>query len=177
MADVQRRGRPRDTDRAAVYEAEGLVRRLLDRSATFPTVEVAGSRIALPAERRFGSVESIQAYVDAALQTPAVRDRWPERSMLRCRVRRRRGPAEAHYEFAGAVIAVPTGMTDRNGTAWAMRESVVLHEVAHHLLGEAESFHGSAFREAMLDLVERMMGPELRLLLLVSYADAGATAR
>jgi putative metallohydrolase (TIGR04338 family) len=177
VADAAPRGRPRDTDRAAVYEAESLVRRLLDRSASFPTIDVAGSRIALPVERRFGSVESVQAYVDAALQRPAVRDRWPDRSMQRCTVRRRRGSTQAHYEFAGAVIAVPTAMTERHGTAWAMRESVVLHELAHHLLGEAEPFHGKAFREGMQDLVEVMMGPELRLLLLVSYADAGATSR
>jgi len=177
VADPVPHGRRRDTDRAAVYEAESLVRRLLDGSASFPTIEVAGSRITLPVERRFGSVESVQAYVDAALQMPAVRDRWPDRSKLRCTVRRRRGSTQAHYEFSGAVIAVPTAMTDRNGTAWAMRESVVLHELVHHLIGETEPFHGKPFREAMQDLVELMIGPELRLLLLVSYADAGATSR
>lgn len=166
-------GRPRDADRSAVYEAENLVRRLLDRSSDFPTVEVVGSRITLPVERRFGSIESVQTYLDAVLQTPAVRERWPDRAVLPCTVRERRGSGEAHYEYFSAVIAVPTAMSSRRGTAWAMRELVVLHELAHHLVGEAETFHGKAFRETLLDLVELMIAPELRLLLLVSYADAG----
>jgi len=176
VTDTEQGARPRDTDRAAVYEAENLVRRLLDRSAEFPVIEVAGSRITLPVERRFGSVESVQTYVDTALAIPAVRERWPDRSTCRCTVRRRRGSSQAHYEFAGAVIAVPTAISDRRGTAWAMREMVVLHELAHHLLGELDAIHGKGFRESMLDLVDILLGPELRLLLLVSYADAAAAS-
>lgn len=168
-----RKARPRDADRSAVYEAENLVRRLLDRSSDFPTVEVAGSRITLPVERRFGSIESVQTYIDAVLRTPAVCQRWPKRAALPCTVRERRGSGEAHYEYFSAVIAVPTAMSSRRGTAWAMRELVVLHELAHHLVGESETFHGKAFRGSLLDLVELMIAPELRLLLLVTYADVG----
>lgn len=156
-----------------MYAAENLVRRLVDRSSEFPTLEVAGSRITLPVERRFGSIESVQSYLDSVLQMAAVRERWPERSAVPCTVRRRRGSGEAHYEFAGATIAVPTSMSDRRGTAWAMRELVVLHEVAHHLTGAAETAHGTAFRGTLLDLVDLVIGPELRLLLLVTYADCG----
>lgn len=165
--------RGRDVDRSAVYQAENLVRRLLDRATDFPTIEVAGSRITLPVERRFGSVESVHTYLQSVLGMPAVRERWPERSALACRVRQRRGSGEAHYQYAGAVIAVPTAMSSRRGTAWAMRELVVLHELAHHLVGDAETFHGRAFRGTLLELVDMLIGPELRLLLLVSYADGG----
>jgi putative metallohydrolase (TIGR04338 family) len=160
-----------------VYEAENLVRRLVDRSSEFPTIEVAGSRITLPVERRFGSIDSVQSYLDSVLRMPAVRSRWPERSALPCTVRRRQGSGEAHYQFADAIIAVPTSMSSRHGTAWAMRELVVLHELAHHLAGDAEAFHGQAFRSTLLELVDLVIGPELRLLLMVTYADCGLGRR
>lgn len=156
-----------------MYAAENLVRRLVDRSSEFPTIEVAGSRITLPLERRFGSIESVQSYLDSVLRMPTVRRRWPERSAVPCTVRCRRGSGEAHYEFAGATIAVPTSMSSRRGTAWAMRELVVLHELAHHLTGAAETSHGTAFRGTLLDLIDLVIGPELRFLLLVTYADGG----
>lgn len=163
-----------------MYEAEGLVRRLIDRSAEFPTIEVAGSRITLPVERRFGSVASVQDYLDAVLQLPGVVQRWPERSRVRVLVRSRRGGGQAHYEAAGAVIAVPTAMSDAGGTAWAMRELVVLHELAHHLdaadqgcVKAVDTAHGRRFQQILLELVDMLIGPELRLLLLVSYADCG----
>lgn len=166
----------RDTDRSRVYEAEALVRRLIDRSADYPTIEVAGSHLTLPVERKFGSVASVQAYVDAVLADPAVARRWPDRARLPVRVRARRGAGEAHYEFVTAVIAVPTTMSDASGTAWAMRELVVLHELAHHLQGapsQTTAAHGPGYRAVLLELVDLMIGPELRLLLLVSYADQG----
>lgn len=156
-----------------MYEAEGLVRRLLDRAAEFPTVQVAGSTITLPVERRFGDVDSVQRYVASVLALPTIRDRWPDRVAVPVAVRERRGATQAHYEYAGAVIAVPTAMQDRSGTAWAMREVVVLHELAHHLLGDHDNTHGPAFRSVLLDLVDIVVGPEVRLLLLVTYADAG----
>jgi putative metallohydrolase (TIGR04338 family) len=165
-----------DRDRSKVYEAEALVRRLIDRSAEFPTIEVAGSRITLPVERRFGSVSSVQAYLDAVLAHPQVLGGWPDRAAVPVTVRRRRGLGQAHYEFATATIAVPTAMSDAGGTAWAMRELVVLHELAHHLTGAptgSRAAHGREFRSVLLDLVELLVGPELRLLLLVSYSDGG----
>ena len=57
----------RDTQRSAVYEAETLVRTMFDRADQrgLRSVEVMGSTITLPVERKFGSVESVQAYCDA----------------------------------------------------------------------------------------------------------------
>lgn len=149
------------------------MRRLLDRAAEFPTVQVAGSTVALPAERRFGDVAAVRRYVDGVLGLRTIRDRWPARSAMPVVIRERRGATRAHYEYLGAVIAVPTAMQDRSGTAWAMRELVMLHELAHHLLGDHDTTHGPAFRSVLLDLVDIVIGPELRLLLLVTYGDAG----
>ncbi len=45
----------RDYQKSAVYAAEQLVRRLLDRSGQFPTLQIAGSTITLPAEKVRGA--------------------------------------------------------------------------------------------------------------------------
>ncbi len=163
--------RARDRQRSAVYAAEDQVARILDRAAHYPVVEIAGSRLTLSPERRFGDIPSVQRYVDAVLALPWVRERWPEavRPVL---VRERRGAARAHYEVTGAVIAVPV---PTHGTGWALREMVVLHEIAHHLGGAEDTGHGPGFAGRMLDLVDGAIGAEVALVLRVALADQGAT--
>jgi putative metallohydrolase (TIGR04338 family) len=86
-------------------------------------------------------------------------------------VRARRAATAAHYERrdGAGVIAVP----DRDTADWAMRELVVLHEMAHHL-SEAGPAHGPAFVATMCTLAELVMGPELGHVLRVVYAKEGA---
>lgn len=65
---------PRDSQRARVYAAEAFVRTLFDRVTAHgsPTVEFFGTQLTLPPEGRFGSVASVQRYVDDVLALPAV---------------------------------------------------------------------------------------------------------
>lgn len=160
---------PADRQRTRVYDAENLVHRLLDRSAEFPIVEIAGSRVTLPVERRFGDLSSVQRYVIRVLALPTVRRRW-ERAGVEVTVRERHGRAAAHYERDGSVIAVP-GAT--RGSRWALRELVVLHELAHHLAEDDEVAHGPAFTARLIDLVELVVGPEASFLLRVTFAENG----
>ena len=83
-------------------------------------------------------------------------------------VRRRRGVAAAHYELIDgtAVIAVPERDT------WALRELVVLHELAHHL-SHADPPHGPDFVAAHIELCTAIMGPEVGLVLRMVYAKEG----
>ncbi|OAN36100.1 TIGR04338 family metallohydrolase [Mycolicibacterium iranicum] len=159
----------RDTQRAKVYAAEGFVRTMFDRAAerAHPVVDFFGTQLTLPPEARFGSVESVAAYVDDVLAHPAVRLRWPAAAPLR--VRPRRGVTAAHYERAGndATIAVPEG---RN--TWALRELVVLHEIAHHLC-DADPPHGPEFVAVYTELVGAVMGAEAAHVLRVVYAKEG----
>lgn len=159
-----------DLQRAKVYEAEALVRRIFDRSADFPMVEVAGSRITLPPERKFGSLDSVQTYVDAVLALNWIRDRW-KRSSSPITVRSRAGQERAHYERTPPVIAVPL---HRGGQAWALRELVVLHEITHHLAGPDEVDHGPLFAGRMVELVDGVVGSEAAFLLRVTLLDVGA---
>ncbi|MBS9533248.1 TIGR04338 family metallohydrolase [Mycobacterium sp. M1] len=160
----------RDTQRARVYAAEGFVRTLFDRAAQrgSGTVDFFGTPLTLPPEARFGSVAAVQRYVDDVLALPAVRATWPAAGALA--VRARRGATAAHYENADgtAIVAVP----DRRSGDWAMRELVVLHEIAHHLCG-ANPPHGPSFTATLAELAGIVMGPELGYVLRVVYAHEG----
>jgi putative metallohydrolase (TIGR04338 family) len=160
----------RDTQRSKVYAAEDFVRTLSDRAAQHGSlvVEFFGTQLTLPPEGRFGSVAAVQRYVDDVLALPAVRHRWPAAPPLT--VRARRAASAAHYENHDGlgVIAVP----DRDAADWAMRELVVLHEVAHHLC-QAQPPHGPEFVDTMCALAQLVMGPELGHVLRVVYAKEG----
>ncbi len=169
----------RDTQRSRVYAAEEFVRTLFDRAAEHGhrTIEFFGTNLTLPPEARFASVESVQRYVDEVLTLGSVRARWPEASALS--VRPRRGVTAAHYERVGdeAAIAVPERRTTsepdrRRHEAWALRELVVLHEIAHHLC-EATPPHGHEFVTTFCELAEAVMGPEVAHVLRVVYAKEG----
>lgn len=159
----------RDAQRAKVYAAEEFVRTLFDRTAEHgdPVVDFFGTRLTLPPEARFASVPTVQRYVDKVLRQPAVRERWPAAAPLR--VRSRRGATAAHYERAGdgATIAVPEGRS-----AWALRELVILHEMAHHLVA-SDPPHGPLFVATFCELAATVMGPEVAYVLRVVYAKEG----
>lgn len=151
----------RDTQRAAVYRAEELVRGLFEHGPG-RIVDVLGVPLTLPPEARFASTASVQQYVDRVLTPGAVR------------VRARAGAAGAHYERGpgrAPTIAVPDG---REG-AWALRELVILHELAHHLVAEAGDAvaHGPEFTAAFVDLAGRVMGPEAGLALRIVFTESG----
>ncbi|CRH12394.1 hypothetical protein BN1303_01569 [Mycobacterium tuberculosis] len=90
---------PRDSQRARVYAAEAFVRTLFDRVTAHgsPTVEFFGTQLTLPPEGRFGSVASVQRYVDDVLALPAVGQNWPTVSPVRVRARRRRRVAATDH--------------------------------------------------------------------------------
>ena len=160
---------PRDAQRSKVYAAEKFVRKLFDRvdSHASRALDFFGTSVTLPPEGRFGSVDAVQRYVNDVLAHPAVHARWPSASPVL--VRGRRGEAAAHYEWTpdSATIAVP----DRQ-TTWALRELVVLHELAHHL-SQADPPHGSEFVATFCELASAVMGAEVGYVLRVVYAKEG----
>lgn len=164
----------RDTQRAKVYDAEGLVRRMFERAdeCGSRTVDLHGSHLTLPIERRFASVESVQNYADRVLSLNWVRTQW-ERSQTPLTVRARAGTSAAHYEVETAVLAVPL---HTRGTAWALREFVILHELAHHLEppGADLAPHGPEFCSRYIALVDGVIGPEAALLLRTTMLSCGA---
>ncbi|MET3803631.1 putative metallohydrolase (TIGR04338 family) [Nakamurella sp. UYEF19] len=162
-----------DQQRARVYEAEALVRRIFDRAVDYPIVEVVGSHLTIPVERKFASLDSVRIYVDAVLALDWVRTAWP-RAGEHVAVRARAGQSRAHYERRPPVIAVPL---HRGVDAWALRELVVLHEISHHLGPDDEVAHGPEFTGRMIDLVSGIVGEEAGFLLRVTLLDLGVRVR
>lgn len=143
----------RDAQRERVYQAEFRLRSMYDNIGVTgnPVIELDGIRLTMPPEARFASVESVQAYCDRVLAL--IGHDQP------VSVRERAGTAKAHYEWnwaTGGCIAVPVV-----GSRWALREVVVLHELAHHLSPGAK--HGPGFVTVMKQLLGQVMGPEVGL--------------
>lgn len=162
-----------DRGRTRVYDAEKLVRGMFDRADASPGRQVTlhGSTITLPVERRFASIASVEDYLRQVLALDAVRGAF-DRAGAPIRVRPRAGSAAAHYEYPTATIAVPT---DRGGR-WALRELVILHELAHHLDAPDSVLpaHGIDFVHRYLELVDIVIGPEAALVLRSAYSGTGA---
>ncbi|HLR99252.1 MAG TPA: TIGR04338 family metallohydrolase [Mycolicibacillus parakoreensis] len=170
----------RDVQRAKVYAAEEFVRTLFTRAGEHSgrTLEFFGTSLTLPPEARFASLAAVRRYVEHVLALPAVREAWPQAPPVT--VRARRGLSAAHYEHRAGehrtgtgVIAVPehTGAGPGAG-GWALRELVVLHEIAHHLCPDPPA-HGPRFAATMCLLAESVMGPEAGHVLRVVYAKEG----
>ncbi|GAB11781.1 hypothetical protein GOARA_088_00450 [Gordonia araii NBRC 100433] len=162
--------RPPDRQRSAVYAAERMVLGLFDNVGSTRAATIGGTNLTLPAEAKFASLDSIRRYVDGVLSLPAVIDRFP-RATVPVRARARRGVKAATYEAGegGGVIAIPESASGR----WALRELVVLHELAHHLDDSGEAAHGSPFRGVLVDLVEAALGPEAAFAYRVIFGESG----
>ncbi len=152
-----------------MYAAEDQWSAVLDRGGS---VDFFGSRLDLAAQRRFGDIDSIRRYVEAVIALPAIVARYPGAGQVV--VRERAGQSRAHYEAQTSTIAIPMKST------WAARESVILHEVAHHLVGGSKEssstrhqWHGVRFRQAMCLLAQVVLGAEAALLLRAGYEEAG----
>ena len=159
----------RDNQRSNVYAVENLVSKMIDTATEqgITTLQVAGSTIPVPIERKFGDLAGVQRYVDLVMSRVAVDYGVPETITVRAR----KGDARAHYEPFTAVIAVPPH--PNRGQSWAMRELLVLHEIAHHLTSKALQSHGPEFVAAEMDLMDRFVGPEMAFLFRVLAHDSG----
>jgi len=145
-----------DRYRAVVYRAEDQWSASLDRGGP---VDFFGSTIDIPAQLRFGRIEEVSTYVKSVCSDINVEP---------ASVRHRKGGTRAHY--SNGVIAIP------GNEPWAMRESVVLHEIAHHVCvsTDANASHDCRFTATMLTLVRIRLGHEAELLLRTGYSAAGA---
>lgn len=149
------------------YSAEDAIYAVLDQVAASEEpliVTVAGSSLVIPLERKFGTIENIQAYVDMVCQSVGQGSTAP-------RVRSRKSIKRAHYQHGE--IAIPTNEKQAAGkSGWAMREMVVLHELAHHF-NRSVGGHGPEFVGTYLGLIRAFMGYETWLLAVSTFDHAG----
>ena len=160
--------RPRDAQRARVYRAEDAWAARLDaarQGAGLATV--GGSRVVLPAERRFGTLTTAAEHAARVLALPVVVRAFGPVTPPELRVRG--GVKAAHWEPPG-VIALPVPV---HGEPWGLRETVLLHELAHHvgeLTGRSVA-HLAPYPAILLLLVEATLGSEAALALRVAYGQ------
>jgi len=145
-----------DYGRSAVYAAEDQWSRQLDRGGV---VNYYGSHLSLTQQQTFGSLKEAQAYLRRVCRQ--LKDMgW---DIEPPRVRARRGMMAAHYERATRTIALPVQV------AWALRESVLLHELTHHIVDGQMPAHGTQYRSTMVEIVSAVMGDEAATLLSAAY--------
>jgi putative metallohydrolase (TIGR04338 family) len=149
----------RDNQKGKVYESEHLLEWILDHSVDDPQVVMGGSTLVLSPEAKFSTPEAVQAYVDQVLAHPGVVERFGHSWVS---VRKRKGTAKAHY--SSGTIAVPDAK-------WALREVVILHELAHHFDVSGTEAHGAIFTGIFLDLIGKVMGFQTQLALRIIYGD------
>jgi putative metallohydrolase (TIGR04338 family) len=152
-----------DRSRGAVYQAEDSVASVMRRPHRM--VRVGSSVVTLPEEVRFGSLATIQVFVDAVLADATASGQFPDCGPVTVEVRR--GFRMATYS-AGR-IHIPAA--DPRGR-WALTRSVVLHEVAHHLTGVPG--HNRAFRQTLVTLYDRHISPGAAALLRHLFAPIDA---
>ena len=151
----------RDDQRAVVYGAEASLRTFLDYGGQ---VNLNGVRLQLEAEERFKTLDEVRAYVTRVVSRSDVIEMFGHRGIPS--VRERKGDKFAHYSPSRMEIAVNTG-----GTAWALRELVILHELAHHFSPGAH--HGPAFTVAFTELVGMVIGPQAGLAARIIFDKEG----
>lgn len=163
----------RDSQRSKVYEAEASVRLMFDRAdeRNLRTVDILGSTLTLPIERKFASLDSVQRYVDSVLKLNWIREAWPLAGAV-VHVRERAGAGASHYERDTHTIALPL---HRRNEAWALRELVLLHELAHHFEPDEPdaSSHGGQFVDRYILLVSEIIGQEAGFVLRTTMLEAG----
>lgn len=159
-----------DPDRRAVYAAEDRLGAWLDSvTAERPTVTVDGNVYEPGPDVRFTDPAAAAAYVDTVLARLREADKdYDGRELEDVSVRPRAGARMAVYEPETRTIALPPFEV---GGRWALRATVVLHELTHHLSGEHA--HGPGWRATFLRLLEDAGLPVTAQLLQLAYAAEG----
>jgi len=156
-----------DPERQPTYRAEDRFQRWLESSNPAVTVDV--TTYTPEVESRFVAPADVQRYVNRVLAHLRNGGRdygGAERQPIN--VRARRGHTRAEYGFG--VLSIPSFEV---GGSWALRESVVLHEIAHHLAGRSAGGHDATFRATFIRLLEDIGKPVWAELMHLAFVSEG----
>ncbi len=160
----------RDPDRRAVYAAEDRLAAWLDSTTPDrPTVTVDGQTYEPGPDLRFSEPSTAAVYADAVLARLRTGGKdYGGREQQQVAVRPRAGARMATYDPTTRTIALPPFAV---GGGWALRATVVLHELTHHLSGE--TLHTASWRATFLRLLEDAGLPVTAQLMQLAYAAEG----
>lgn len=162
----------RDAYRQKAYDAEFELRFIARQD--IDSIDFYGSTLDLPRTRNFGDLEGVQRYVNAVCEMDVVRDKYPMNGRLAPTVVPRAGQAKAHYESYRNLIAVPEHRGSQS--SWAMREIVVLHELAHYFTtfkDDSTGTHGTEFCLCFCFLMQHVLGGGWHILLMRAFDEKG----
>lgn len=146
-----------DPDQKAVYAAEA---RLDALAATGPTVSLFGTVWDVEPDILVTDIPDAERYIQRVID---------HAGLPPVKVRPRRGHKWAHYEPGRETIAVPPRGI---GGEWALRGSVLLHEIAHHA-ATSDTGHGPTWRGAYLNLLAMTGQPIRERVMEMLFLDEG----
>lgn len=163
-----------DKQTSAVYSAEDALRGVLD-AALEQDVRLHhgyGSTFPIPLERKFSDLRAIEIFLNRVLQLGSVRSEYGDVDPVTIK-ETKRGPngeyqSRGHYSGDGVIRLSPHG----GGLSNHLRESYILHELAHHM--SLKSSHGQRWTQCYLFLLENVMSVELAALHRIFLMEAGA---
>jgi putative metallohydrolase (TIGR04338 family) len=163
-------GSLRDEQKSLVYDAEFELRFIRDNNDA-GCVDFYGQTLELPRPRKFGDLDGVQAFVNAVCAFDPVTSVWTPPGPPP-KVAPRSGDKHAHYHPRYNVIAVPPHRGSEH--SWAMDELIVLHELAHFFNRYTqEPAHGLSFVNCYMDLLEKVLHPTWKLLMLRALDQRG----
>lgn len=153
---------------ARIYEAEYVLQKTFDRYWEGTEIIIHGVPVVLPRERKFVHVSEVQQYVQDFLRDPGVIKKYG--LLPQVKVRDRKGERAAHYDTVRNEIAIPCQ------AAWACRELVVLHELAHHVQYQRSIIkkivHNQEFMDIYVELLAIRMNEHARFVAQMCFIDA-----
>lgn len=162
----------RDFQRQELYDAEHVIWRTLDLAREAgDMIELHGSKLAIGPEIKFGSLDGVQRYINGVLGSSWYQDAFPLAGGP-VTVTQRKGNNKAHYTYR----EISMHDSEHRGKAWALREAVALHELAHHVVRytfDHVASHGAEFAGVLQFLVEHQMGAEAGLLYRSAFGESG----
>lgn len=160
----------RDNHKSLVYDAEHELTFIAKNNET-GSIDFYGQTLELPLPRKFGDLDGVQTFVNKVHGFAPVTGVWSPPGPPP-KVAPRSGDKFAHYNRRYNVIAVPPHKGSSH--SWAMDELVVLHEMSHFFNRENnEASHGLGFVNCYLHLLETVLHPTWKLLLLRALDQRG----
>ena len=159
-----------DRNANKVYQVEFALRDILDVCSEGDNTYrgIAGMQLTMPVEYKFGEFDHIQRYANAVIRDYNGRHDTQHKK-VRVVEGRKSLHKKAYYTHGMGRITLP----QRDSGSWAWRQTVVLHEIAHHLAPCPG--HGVEFAEVMLDLLENYVGLQAGLVYVILLDKEGIT--
>ena len=157
----------------AVYASQDALELILNDSARdIKVFHGYGSSFPIPLERKFSEMDQVENYVNRVLKLNTIQNVYGKLSPVAVKEipTNENGEYKDRGRYSNGVIHLsPHG----GGISNHMRETYILHELAHHLVNPYGR-HGGQFVEAFLDLISAAMDEQLAYLFKILLMEAGA---